>query len=232
MGGNTMSDPAKTKETPSQEADRIYAEQHPEKPEAQGEVLTLGELEAAIHRLDIDHSASDAMKILAHDAALHAALKKAEEVIKTLTIADDRHFDEMSKRGHRADTAEAKLKKAEEERDAQTRCADVTLAKMCDARDAVVVALSKAEEEIETWKNADISRTLRAHAEYEAEELAAMLTTTTHRADAAEARIETLADALRHLHDECKSIREHSGKRLLPHPLTMREAAAAMKEKP
>src|ERR1017187_5478536 len=31
-----------------------------------------------------------------------AALKKAEEVIKTLTIADDRHFDEMSKRGHRA----------------------------------------------------------------------------------------------------------------------------------
>jgi hypothetical protein len=37
--------------------------------------------------------------------AAEAKLKKAEEVIKTLTIADDRHFDEMSKRGHRAAAA-------------------------------------------------------------------------------------------------------------------------------
>jgi hypothetical protein len=37
-----------------------------------------------------------------------ARAMKAEEVIKTLTIADDRHFDEMGKRGHRADVAESR----------------------------------------------------------------------------------------------------------------------------
>src|ERR1017187_9603380 len=53
----------------------------------------------------------------------------------------------------------AALKKAEEERDAQTRRADVTLAKMCDARDAVVARataaeakLKKAEEENQNFR--------------------------------------------------------------------------------
>jgi hypothetical protein len=99
--------------------------------------------------------------------AAEAKLKKAEEVIKTLTIADDRHFDEMSKRGHRADAAVARVE--------------------------------KLEAELETWKNADISRTLRAHAEHEAEGLAAMLTTTTRRADAVESRAATLKKALREI---------------------------------
>jgi hypothetical protein len=41
--------------------------------------------------------------------------EKAEEVIKTLTIADDRHFDEMSERGRRANAAEARVAFLEQE---------------------------------------------------------------------------------------------------------------------
>lgn len=47
-------------------------------------------------------------------------------------------------------------------------------------------------EEIETWKNADISRTLRAHAEHESRRLAMMLATAAERADAAEKEVRTL----------------------------------------
>ena len=46
------------------------------------------------------------------------------------------------------DALRVALKKAEEERDAQTRRADVTLAKMCDARDAVVARADAAEARV------------------------------------------------------------------------------------
>ena len=46
------------------------------------------------------------------------------------------------------DAPRVALKKAEEERDAQTRRADVTLAKMCDARDAVVARATAAEAKL------------------------------------------------------------------------------------
>jgi hypothetical protein len=176
--------PEQTKETPSQEADRIYAEQHPvskatktaetcakcgfsfigpakpcglggvclsvSQPEAASEVLTRGQYTVYV---DTHATGLVADKLIAHDAALRAALKKAEEVIKTLTIADDRHFDEMSKRGHRAAAAEAKLKKAEEERDfvrAFIRAAtdDITLAaEQRDAAEAEVERVTKLHNE-------------------------------------------------------------------------------------
>ena len=52
--------------------------------------------------------------------------------------------------GHTAEISalRAAFKKAEEERDAQTRRADVTLAKMCDARDAVVARATAAEARV------------------------------------------------------------------------------------
>ena len=103
--------------------------------DADGEETEIAALRAALAERgkDLVDAADSLFKAVARADAAEEKLKKAEEVIKTLTIADDRHFDEMSKAVARADTAEAKLKKAEEERDAQTRRADVTLAKMCDA---------------------------------------------------------------------------------------------------
>ena len=75
------------------------------------EVLTAHRLESILRG---DQFANvEVLVILAHDAALRAAFKKAEE-----------------------------------ERDAQTRRADVTLAKMCDARDAVVARATAAEAKL------------------------------------------------------------------------------------
>jgi chromosome segregation ATPase len=156
-----------------------------------------------MHWPEKQNLAHNALQLLEEADAAEAKLKRAEEVIKTLTIADDRHFDEMSKRGHRAGDAWAKLK--------------------------------KAKKEIETWKNADISRTLRAHTEHEAEGLAAMLTTTTHRADAAETRVETLEKALRELHGRtglCHGAIMGFGCSGNVHSSKCATAVAALKEKP
>jgi hypothetical protein len=77
-------------------------------------LLSLPLLEEFV-QLICSECAARRQEALAHDAALRAALKKAKEVIKTLTIADDRHFDEMSERGRRANAAKARVAFLEQE---------------------------------------------------------------------------------------------------------------------
>ena len=71
--------PEQTAETPSQEADRIYAEQHPEQPEAASEVLN--------SNAQAWHDGTFSCPIC---ATLRAALKKAEEeargLLQSLTL--------------------------------------------------------------------------------------------------------------------------------------------------
>src|ERR1035438_1637773 len=102
--------PAKAEETPSQKADRIYAEQHTEKPEAVSEVLTRNEHSVMVADFHNAFCAGSYDRLVAHDDALRAALKKAEEAkdalyesFKELT-AMDRHS------AFRADAAEARVK--------------------------------------------------------------------------------------------------------------------------
>jgi hypothetical protein len=135
--------PAAPKETPSQKADRIYAEQHPEKPAKR----------CAQH---YGHANVSRCGLTQGHAGEHTSQFEAASEVPRLLI-DPNHDS----------------------------CRESTKTQATRIRE-LLAALKKAEEERETWKNADISRTLRAHTEHEAEGLAAMLTTTMHRADAAE----------------------------------------------
>ena len=169
-----MKEPAMTKETPSQVANRIYAEQHPEKPEAASEVCsfcghdiskceygcpcgchagrTESDTEIAALRAALDQAKEEIAR-LKYEEGLDTAkrykteIDAVEALFKTVKAEAERQGEQ------RADAAEAKLKKAEEERDvAYARIQ----AQQCDIDAAVarVETLKKTLRDlISAWQN-------------------------------------------------------------------------------